>query len=162
MRHIQKITNRKIEERRVLQECEVPYLRQNELSCERDPSSDRVGLVSLHVDIMVSVYAPDRAFDRCQGLGTPGGLAEPHPAVHRFVSQQSRRDDLVRKCKHHSLQNGLLHGVAPTWQRTKGLTYVWVAAGSSCCQITPSRVRCPVRLNIGAQTSSIGADNRVV
>ena len=88
--HVQEVAKRKVEERRVLQQREVRYLRQNELSGEWDPSRNRVGLVSLYANIMVPVYAPDRAFDRCQSLRTPGGLANPHPVIHRFVSQYSR------------------------------------------------------------------------
>lgn len=62
---IQEVAHGKIEKRRVLKQCRMPHLRKDELSGEGNPGRNRVGLVSLHINVVITVYAPDRTLDLC-------------------------------------------------------------------------------------------------
>lgn len=43
----------------------MPHLGKDELSGEGNPRRDRVGLVPLHFNVVVAVYAPDGTPDLC-------------------------------------------------------------------------------------------------
>lgn len=87
----QEIPHRKIEERRILQQCCVPHLRKNKLTGEWSPGSNGVGLVPFHRNVMITVYTPDRALDRGQCLRSPGRLRGPQSALVSYDPCRSSR-----------------------------------------------------------------------